>query len=284
MQANWIHELLLEGMLEYKNGRWISKDITSSQVAWSFSSEWKSHLDTGQQKTWDMTAAQRLECFYGETKTNPAELTGKIVLDTGCGTGQLTEAIAAAGARTIGIDRQPHLPDGNASCQFIQGDFDQPPLKPAGFDIVIANGSIHHTPDTRLSFNAISSLVKPGGKLYVFVYRKQRGWKRIQLFFLDFARFFISRMGPGLQRFFVNMLTTFFYGLSRIRKGENSSRSKPEIRINIYDAFTPRYRFYHDQEEISHWFAENGFDKMEVTLAGNAYGFGMLGIRELSNH
>jgi SAM-dependent methyltransferase len=280
MPVTWFTNIINRDSLDFVNGRWISRCIDKSPSSWSFSEEWKEHAATRQKKTWDMTAEERLRHFYSETRTAPGQLPGKLVLDAGCGNGQLTKAIASAGANVAGIDRQPYLPPGNDNTQFVQCDFDQPPFLAQSFDIIIANGSIHHTRDTFQSFQSLASLVKGKGKLYVWVYKNQSGGKKFLLWCLDLSRFFISRFPPRLQRIAVNLLTNFFFALSRIRKGENSYRSKDELRINVYDAFTPKYRHYHTVEEVSDWFSRCGFEDMAITHDNNKYGFGMLGIRK----
>lgn len=280
MSLSWFNHIILKEQVHPKEGHWVSLNGIGDSDSWSFSEEWSSHAETGQQKTWDWTADERLQLFYKETKTAPSDLPGKLVLDAGCGNGQLTKAIANAGAYVVGLDKQAHLPKGDERCQFVQCDFDNPPFLKESFDIIIANGSIHHTKNTFQSFQSLASLVKKEGKLYVWVYKKQTGSKRLLTAALDFSRFFISRFPSGLQRFTVNRLTDFFYLISRIRKGENSKRSKEEIRVNIYDAFTPRYRHYHSKEEIAKWFHQCGFDDIEVTHDNNRYGFGIVGKRK----
>lgn len=279
MQPEWFLKIILPGRLSFKNNTWVNAAVENQKRSWSFSNEWKEHLLTQQQKTWDLTAAERLQHFFSETKTIPEQLPGKLVLDAGCGNGQLTKAISTTKANVVGIDRQLYLPGGEENLQFVQDDFDDPPFIAQSFDIVIANGSIHHTKNTFHSFSSLAKLVKEDGKLYVWVYKKQKGWKRILLGCLDLSRFIISRIPPWLQRIKVNALTQCFYILSRIRKGENSSRTKDEIRINVYDAFTPRYRYYFSTEEVNKWFTDCGFEQVAVTHNNNKYGFGMLGIK-----
>lgn len=275
----WFINILLHDKLILKNNIWTSKKFDDNKGAWSFSHEWKAHAATNQVKTWDMTAEERLRKFFIETQTQPGELPGKMVLDAGCGNGQLTKAIGHTGAYVAGIDRHDNLPTSDKNVQFVQADFDDPPFRNNSFDIIIANGSIHHTKNTFHSFQSLAKLVKQHGKLYVWVYKKQTGFNGILLKLLDLSRFFISRSPAGLQRFFVNILTFFFFSLSRIRKGENSSRSKDEIRINVYDAFTPRYRYYHSTDEIRNWFLQCGFEQIAVTHSNNRYGFGMVGTK-----
>jgi SAM-dependent methyltransferase len=281
MSLNWFNNILLSDHVRPIQGKWVAVTMGKETGSWSFSEEWKEHAATDQQRTWDMTAAERLIHFFEETRTTAEAMKDLVVLDAGSGNGQLSRAIAGTGAMVVGIDRQPHLPAGSDNVQFVQGNFDQPPFLPGSFDIVIANGSIHHTPDTLHSFRSLAGLVKPGGKLYVFVYKKQKGWRSFLLWWLDVCRFFISRCGPRVQRACVSVLTQFFFILSRIRKGGNSKRSKEEIRINIYDAFTPRYRHYHEPGQVSEWFRDNGFAEPDITLSNDAYGFGMLGIKKI---
>jgi SAM-dependent methyltransferase len=277
VNLTWFDNIIQKELLHPKEGHWVGLNGIGDNDSWSFNKEWFSHAETGQQKTWDWTADQRLQLFYKETKTDPAQLPGKLVLDAGCGNGQLTRAIANTGAYVVGIDKQSYLPKGDERCQFVQCDFDYPPFLKECFDIIIANGTIHHTKNTFQSFQSLASLTRKGGKLYVWVYKKQTGFKRVLTAALDFSRFFISRFPSRLQKFTVNRLTDFFYLLSRVRKGENSKRTKEEIRINIYDAFTPRYRHYHSKEEVAKWFNLCGFAAVEVTHDNNRYGFGMVG-------
>ena len=130
-------------------------------------------------------------------------------------------------------------------------------------------------------FDTLASLTKTDGRFYVWVYKKQEEKKdKILLQLLDFTRFFISRLPSFLQKICVVLLTTFFYILSRIRKGENSSKPFEEIKTNTYDAFTPKYRSYHIEDEIKNWFIETNFASIHLTHSNNKYGFGMLGIRE----
>ena len=48
------------------------------------------------------------------------------------------------------------------------------PLKDNFSDLVISDGVIHHTGDTVRSFNECVRILKPGGLLYLAVYKKYR--------------------------------------------------------------------------------------------------------------
>ncbi len=286
MTTNWLEQILKPGTVTAANGIWIANELLNKKIKWSFADEWKEHAKTNQQKTWDWTAQQRLEQFYIETRTTATELKGKVVLDAGCGNGQLSKAIADAGANVAGVDLHPYLPANisTSNLQFVQADFDEPPFKENSFDIIIANGTIHHTKNTFHSFQSLAGLVKQDGKFYVWVYKKPDGWwRKFLLWWLDAKRFFISRFPAWLQKICVNILTSFFFLLSRIRNGKNTKRSKEEIRINVYDAFTPRYRHYHNPVEVAAWFYKCGFDEPILSHWDNAIGFGMVAAKN-NNH
>ena len=54
----------------------------------------------------------------------------------------------------------------------VQADLLDLPLAEAAFDLVFSIGVLHHTPDPRRAFAQIARRVKPGGRLAVWLYRK----------------------------------------------------------------------------------------------------------------
>ncbi len=104
---------------------------------------------------------------------------GKIVLDGGCGEGRFTFLMSALGARhVIALDYAPYalrrarMQSGNPpNASFIRASILNPPLVPEAFDFVFSMGVLHHTPDSKKSFQAIRTALKPGGFLSIYVYR-----------------------------------------------------------------------------------------------------------------
>src|SRR5207244_11405276 len=96
-----------------------------------------------------------------------------------CGTGQMSLFLAGADRLVIGADltraslelaeaaRRRYQIDG---VLFVETDLRRPGLRARAFDVVICNGVLHHTPDPRASFAALSRLVRPGGIVVVGVY------------------------------------------------------------------------------------------------------------------
>ncbi len=87
----------------------------------------------------------------------PADLSGRRILDAGCGTGALAVAAAERGAEVIGVDISPKLVAlgreriagrrGAGSVELVVGDFTDPALGP--FDHVVAMDSLIHYPFRR---------------------------------------------------------------------------------------------------------------------------------------
>ena len=105
---------------------------------------------------------------YGETLLELlAPQPGEFILDLGCGTGQLTDKIAAAGAKVMGIDRSeemidkakqnyPHLNFAVAEAETFQ--VEQP------LDAVFSNAVLHWIKQPAAVVNCIQQALKPGGR------------------------------------------------------------------------------------------------------------------------
>lgn len=102
-------------------------------------------------------------------------LSGKRVLDIGCGGGLLTEAMAVRGASVTGIDlsERPlgvaklHLHESGLLVDYRHIAAEQLAKdEPASFDIVTCLEMLEHVPDPRSIVKACSLLTKPGGHVY----------------------------------------------------------------------------------------------------------------------
>ena len=99
-------------------------------------------------------------------------LSGKDVLDVGCGGGILAEAMAASGAIVTGIDlsekalgvAQLHRLESGVAVEYrlIAAD-DLASAEPASFDVVTCMELLEHVPDPASTVAACARLVRPGG-------------------------------------------------------------------------------------------------------------------------
>ena len=104
------------------------------------------------------------------------ELKGAAALDVGCGGGILSEALARAGARVLGIDlsqavldvAELHALEGKIEVQYKSIAAEQLAMEqPAAFDLVTCMELLEHVPDPAATVAALAALVKPGGDVVV---------------------------------------------------------------------------------------------------------------------
>jgi 2-polyprenyl-6-hydroxyphenyl methylase / 3-demethylubiquinone-9 3-methyltransferase len=105
-----------------------------------------------------------------------ASLSGKRVLDVGCGGGLLSEAMAKAGATVTGIDLGPatvevaelHALESGVSVRYLRESAEQHAAANAGaYDLVTCMEMLEHVPEPQSVMLALRTLVRPGGDVFV---------------------------------------------------------------------------------------------------------------------
>jgi len=103
-------------------------------------------------------------------------LRGARVLDVGCGGGILSEAMARAGARVLGIDLAPevlavaelHALEAGVSVEYAAvAAEDMARQRAAAFDLVTCLELLEHVPDPAATVAALAAAVQPGGHVVV---------------------------------------------------------------------------------------------------------------------
>jgi demethylmenaquinone methyltransferase / 2-methoxy-6-polyprenyl-1,4-benzoquinol methylase len=104
------------------------------------------------------------------------------VLDVACGTGDLTRAMADAGAaEVVGLDFTPEMlavarrkrlapataPDGKATIRYIDGDAMNLPFEDAGFDVLSTAFGIRNVADPARALREFRRVLRPGGRLVI---------------------------------------------------------------------------------------------------------------------
>lgn len=248
--------------------------------------------------------------FLEEAQIGREELHGKLVLDAGCGMGRYSLVAYSLGAEVVALDlsdavlclvdearKRPKL-------HLVQGDLLHPPLKRAKFDFVYSHGVLHHTSDTKKAFEAVSDLVKPEGKLSVWLYGKAgrfadfatnplkfpNGWVgrhrrltwlivAIRHFYSDFIRLFTTRLPTALVYALCYPLT-ILGAIPGIKYLTFSVHPDFQVRlIENFDWIAPPYQYHHTKEELLAWYEAAGFDALKVLPHGFVPKPGVLGKR-----
>lgn len=104
-----------------------------------------------------------------------ADLSGKKIVDIGCGGGILTESMSLAGAEVFGIDMADgpltvaklHQAESGTKVSYEQTTAESlAARRPADFDIVTCLEMLEHVPDPAEVIRSCAELVKPGGEVF----------------------------------------------------------------------------------------------------------------------
>jgi SAM-dependent methyltransferase len=127
-------------------------------------------------KKFNLPTCEDLKSFYAKRYR---------VLECGSGSGFNTKFIAencpgevfaldiSAGA-FITFANTRHLPN----CTVVQADLMEAPFADGAFDLIIADGVLHHTPDTRAAVEALYRKLAAGGQFFFYVYKKMGAARR----------------------------------------------------------------------------------------------------------
>jgi 2-polyprenyl-6-hydroxyphenyl methylase/3-demethylubiquinone-9 3-methyltransferase len=105
-----------------------------------------------------------------------ADLKGARALDVGCGGGILSESLARAGANVTAIDLAPavlevarlHLYESRLSVDYRETSVEALAAEmPGAFDVIACMEMLEHVPDPGSVIRACSTLLKPGGRLFL---------------------------------------------------------------------------------------------------------------------
>jgi SAM-dependent methyltransferase len=205
--------------------------------------------------------------FQVKTGVAPSALARRLVLDAGCGGGRYARLVGSHGAKVIAADLSSAVVKASQLCEslpnvaIIQADLLDLPLADGAFDLVYSIGVLHHTPNPRRAFAQIARKVKPGGRLAVWLYRRNtlpQEWlntalrgvtTRLPSRVLEPLCVGLGAMGsiPVLNRA-LNKIANF------------SSHPDWTLRVcDNFDWYAPRYQSHHSLDELKSWFKEEGF-------------------------
>ncbi len=252
----------------------------------SFSEEWNI-FDYDDDKTWGWKIDERKKVFIDDMGLESAQLKGKLLLDAGCGNGSMTSALSDFGMEVIGFDihmglgkahenKTKFAKNGN-QIHFVQGNLFSPPFKKESFDLIYCSGVIHHTPNSRETFEKILPLTKKDGRAYFWVYKKRGLPVRI---FTKSGRWLNKHLSLKSMYKLCLLLSPFYKVaanvLSSLHIMEFRKRTSREITLDLFDAFTPRFNHVHHPSEVISWFSEHNFSN--ITVSGvQKHGFGVYG-------
>lgn len=248
--------------------------------------------------------------FQHRTGLSAEDLAGRLVLDGGCGMGRYARVAAEGGARVVAVDLSEavraakELNADRPNVGVVRADLLRLPMAEGTFDHIYSLGVIDHTPDPRRAFLSLAKLLKPGGRIAVWVYRRERPRleaimnahravsTRLPVPVLETLSRWSAPIG-GLKRRLMSsknrLIARSGVALNVLTIGV-SMHPDPEVRVcDTLDWYAPKYASRHTFEEVSGWFKEAGLvDLEDLSVAGSFYhegqgnGINIAGRRPLS--
>ena len=207
--------------------------------------------------------------FRVKTGVDARDLRGKLVLDAGCGGGRYARLLLAHGAKVVGADLSSAVDKAQELCggpdqpglAIIQADLNRLPLAEGVFDLVFSIGVLHHGPDPRGAFEAIARRVKPGGRLSVWLYRRNtppQEWANsaVRAVTTHLPARVLEPLCAGLG------VLGSIPGLNRTLNKVANFSNHPDWTLRVcdnFDWYAPRYQSHHTVAELKSWFAAAGF-------------------------
>lgn len=287
------------------HGAWSSQSTDQSLTNRTFSDKWRRFKNYGMQpshraflfdwytKKLGVRDIDGLKRFYASKSS---------VLEVGPGSGFNTRFIAEQCPGPVfacDISEAAYTTFGNtrdlANCHVVQADLMQSPFVDESFDFIIADGVLHHTPDTRAAIVALYRKVRPGGQFFFYVYRKM-GPARV--FCDEHIREAFTRLDPDACYAACEGLTELGRELSRLNTKIRLDKGVPVLGIPAgehdvqrllyynfvkcfwndafdfetnnmvnFDWYHPHSAWQHTDDEVSGWLDELGVREYKLTSA-----------------
>lgn len=232
---------------------------------------------------------------YGPAAALPAG-DHPVILDAGCGAAmsaycyfdQLLETGKFVGADIseavdVALERGQTVSGEKA---FLQCDLNSLPFKKESFDIIFSEGVLHHTDNTEKAFKSLVPLLKPGGIIMIYVYRKKGP---IREYTDDYIRMQLQNISPQeawdkmipltklgqllgeldieidvpenidlleIPAGKINLQRLFYWHVMKMYYRDDMTLD--EMNHINYDWYTPANAHRHTLEEVQGWYQECG--------------------------
>jgi 2-polyprenyl-3-methyl-5-hydroxy-6-metoxy-1,4-benzoquinol methylase len=194
--------------------------------------------------------AERSEFARALDKAIPGDA---IVLEMGCGTGQLSLFLASADRNVVGADlsrpslelaRDAAVRYGVRGLRLVETDLQAPGLRRGAFDVVICSGVLHHTRDPRASFAAVARLARPGGVVVIGVYNAY------------------ARMPLRVRRVLARLTGFHWIPWDPVLRDRSAEPARHEAWLRDQYQHVEEHR--HTLREVQTWFRENGLEYLRA--------------------
>ncbi|MFN2492462.1 MAG: methyltransferase domain-containing protein [Pyrinomonadaceae bacterium] len=175
---------IIEGSLECANCRQtfpitegIPRFVERENYAASFGYQWN-RFKSEQIDTVNGTRLSEKR-FYSETDWTKDWITGKWILDVGCGAGRFLDVVSKNDCDVVGVDLSNATDaaratlGGRRNVHLVQASVYVLPFRTGALDGCYCIGVIQHTPDPENAVRALPRVLKAGGRIAVTIYERK---------------------------------------------------------------------------------------------------------------
>ena len=274
--------------LEFKKG--ILAKENNSHYSVSFGLQWnkfkKTQLDS-------FTGATRsLNRFIDESGWDQENLSGKWVLDAGCGAGRFAEVAHDLGAKLVAIDASSaiYVASENLNSSetlFIKSDLAATPMKSETFKYIYCIGVLQHTSNPKEILYELLRLLEKDGEIVLTFYENQ-GF-RTKLYSKYLVRPITKRISPKILLRTIEITSKIWFPITRVLFslpfpwGKLFSFLIPvanyvdfhyptrglalqESILDTFDMLSPKFDNPLKKSEIREWVENSDFNMMELRV------------------
>tara|TARA_Y100000590_G_scaffold467418_1_gene646279 strand:+ start:15050 stop:16045 length:996 start_codon:yes stop_codon:yes gene_type:complete len=240
------------------------------------------------------------------TESDLSLFDNKIVLDVGVGSGASSRLWAPRAQEFHGVDigngvyrARNTLSNSVKNPILSHSDLHHLPYADESFDVIVSNGVLHHTPDTKNALKSVFPKLKKGGLIIFYIYKVKAPLRE---FSDDYIRNLISNLTPdeafeatksitklaeSLHDQKINITIPEDVPLLGFKKGEydlqrfiyqnifklfwKKSMGFDESNMENFDWYYPKYSWRHTEQEIKDWCSE--FNLKPKLIKENYSGF-----------
>ena len=258
---------------QYPVIRSIPRFVPSDSYVRSFSLEWNMF---GRTQLDSESHSDSRDTFVEKTGTRLQDLSGKMILEAGCGMGRFLDVVSKQpGTKVVGFDLSLSVESayrnvGNRpNVHIVQADVMKPPFAPSSFDMVYSIGVLHHTSKPREAFHSLVPLLKERGEIAIWVYPKYH-WST----FSDLYRHVTARMPSNMTLGICKAMLvahSFDGKAPRRLRGRlqtilpiSKEKHYEKRLLDTFDWYSPRYQFKFAPDEVLKWFREAGLINIQM--------------------
>jgi SAM-dependent methyltransferase len=222
-----------------------------------------------------------------------SDVSGREVADIGSGTGRIVDMLLAAGAervtaiepsRAFEVLSQRFAGDARVHCWQMSGDA----IAELGpFDLAVSFGVLHHIPDPLPVVKAAYSALRPGGRLFAWLYGREGNGA--YLAFVQPMRALTKRlpdpMLDGVVRALDLPLAAYIALCRRLplpmadyMREHLGKLDTDKRRLTIFDQLNPAYAKYYRKAEVEALFAAGGFTDIQL-FRRHGYSWSVIGTK-----